>query len=202
MKRRDDAGITQRQVRAAMAGIAELAGRPDVAAEWEPGKERARPVQHEHADQRALFDVLKSRWYRRRISARDSAHTWLEGAKAKGLGSERGWPDVYLHIPWRIDETRPAVAAAVELKAEHERSKVRGSLPYLFNEFPCGKRSSFGLSAEQAYRLQELATIGYQCAVAWGWEEALAFLDQCAGPRPDELPALWVEWAQRSDFDD
>lgn len=201
MKRTPGAGISQWQVRAAMAGMATLASKHDVAAQWDAGKPRAKPVQTEHTMQLELGKRLRTRWYFPGVDARDSAHTLLDGANAKQRGVGKGWPDYVLLVPSVRREGQPClpIRAALELKTPRD-CPAAGPDPYLWRHFPDDQKTSHGLAWLQAYRLREYSEQGYRCAVAWDVAWAITWLDAQAGPRPDELPALWVEWARREEL--
>lgn len=141
-------------------------------AELEAVKPRRRPEQRERVEQAALTDIALLRWwapgYRHHEQARVSR---FEAVALARRGVRPGWPDVTLHIPAVCD--RPPVLAALELKA------------------PGGRPT-----AEQLATLQALEGCGYVTVVAWGWEEAMAWLDAQAGARPASLPMAWVQAEQ------
>ena len=52
--------------------------------------------------------------------------------------------------------------------------------------------SRYGLRASQAETLRDLAGAGVVVSVAWTADDAFAWLDAQAGPRPSVLPEGWA----------
>lgn len=139
-----------------------------------------RYTQLEATEQLILTVQARSRWwwpgYRHHEQAR------MKGREAKQLvqrGVKSGWPDVTLHIPKRFLSTGPdsdlalrnhtvPILAALELKAGKGRP-----------------------TQAQLDTLHELELCGYRTTVAWGWQEAIVWLDEVAGPQPAVMPEGW-----------
>jgi hypothetical protein len=165
-----------------------------------------RQVAHEAADQEALTSAASLKWwwpgYQHHEPARASL---IEKLVLKAQGVKPGWPDVTLHIP-RAPKQKlrgggygtpsPPIAAALELKAERHRPKRPVEREWwlawkVSDEDVERERTHYQLRAAQAWQLQLLAGVGYRTMVAYGWEEALAWLDETAGRRPNVLPEGW-----------
>lgn len=148
----------------------------DARAALASAKPRAKPRKLEQAEQEALTAKARTRWwwpgYRHHMAERQSQSEAFRGSK---LGVRPGWPDVTLHIPATTRDMvtmggwfSTPILAALELK--------------------------FGSNQPTQAQLDTLTLLescGYQCKVAWGHEEALAWLDMAAGPRPEVMPEGW-----------
>jgi len=175
-------------------------------AESSPAARRDNP---EARDQEALTRaVLTTRWYApgyRHIAQERASRG--ERMTLAGRGVVAGEPDVRLEITRQprsgyMDMIRRAV---LELKALERKPASELRPGWWLTWRPQSARSMrYGLSGAQARRLQELDACGLMTMVAYGWEDALAWLDVVAGPRPDELPEVWTRYDhwQRSDAAD
>lgn len=160
--------------------------------------EPTRRVQHEAAEAEHLALEAGRRWWAPGFRHHDTSRvSVIENTQRKERGAGRGWPDYTLHVPNHVMRTyyadRP-LCAALELKRPDLRPKnvVADRWWLLPDVFARAGETHYGLSADQAIQLQILAACGYQTMVAYGAEEALAWLDEVAGPKParDPFPRL------------
>ena len=161
----------------------------------------------ERLEQAALTEAAMMEWwaegYRHHKAERENA---LEAKRGKGEGVRPGWPDVTLHIPrapkqWLnpgYGTPRPPVLAALELKALVHRPTREPEHEWWLSWKPeidplaKNEPTKFGLRWSQARTLQNLAgTEVYRTKVAYGWEEAIEWLREVAGHRPEVLPEGW-----------
>jgi len=183
----------KRYQRATMAGLAELYGNPEQRTEAQqrlideagaPGglAPRRRSVQHESAEMQRLAAWVHRHWWapgwwRWESATMHKREAWRNSSE----GVRAGWPDCGLFIPaygyhTYSPNTRIPVRAVLELKAAH-RKPIRG-----------GKG---GVTDAQRACLGLLEQCGFETAVCYGADEALAQLVEWAGPRPDVLPEGW-----------
>ncbi len=195
--------------RRALDTLAELAGHPALYDEPAP-RRRSRPVQHEREHQSALKLAAESRWwgpgFRHHPQEADSRAERLRSWRG---GMVAGWPDCTLIIPraGKVGQHLPR-HAALELKRPSVGPRRGGKLDasgiepdwwltWLRGLDPrdpldsSAPRSHYGLRENQAATLRDLYLAGWQVSVCWGWEPALAWLDEVAGDRPSQLPEGW-----------
>lgn len=192
--------------------LAQLAGvdltaqqQADIDALPEPAQTKRRRVHHEDAAMDHVAVVVSGRWYLPGFQRfRPETTNVHEGKKRQQQGGARGWPDMGLWVPGRC-------RAVCELKAEHHRpARDPGStwwwldVPLVYalvrdarNEPAMAwriddegeiKAQAHEVRAEQLFWLQTLAATGHATHVAYGAEDAIAWLDEQAGPRPDVMP--------------
>ena len=158
-----------------------------------PIQQRAAPVQYESTEQARLWRMVKkSAWWRPGYWRWEAA-VWTdsEARRRAREGVRPGWPDCGLFIP--ETELKHPVMAALEMKAPQNAPKRAVADRWWLA--PMGKaQSRYGLSREQGAVLATLDALGWDTYVAYGAEDAYAWLDARAGPRPAELPGEWEYW--------
>lgn len=170
---------------------------------------RARPVQVEqqHAARLAAW-AYRHWWYPGWTAIEHRTAHWREADQRSKSGVKTGLPDYVLMIPPRIyysDEpgatvdtwpgiavTRPtpATLCALELKAPH-LAPVKDPGPDWWLDDIGDAASRHGVRREQVLWLRTMAGCGFRTKVAYGADQALAWLVEQAGPRPDVLPEGW-----------
>ena len=165
---------------------------------------RARAMQVEDQHARILAARVYRHWWSpgfHRWEHRTA--NWREAEERVRQGAQTGMPDFWLFVPQgpvcgcvhSVDcvHTRKAVCAVCELKVPHLSPKREVTRRWWLGEWPGEQQSWHGLRKDQWQRLRELEGCGFQTMVAYGADEALAFFVECAGPKPDVLPAEWGE---------
>jgi len=153
---------------------------------------RGAPVQYERADAESLALHVLHRWWAPGFARhRGEAGNVREGLQGLKEGGVSDWPDFTLLVPPCIRTLRwtggppesreHAVTAALELKSIYVRPGT-----------PRGGADQLGaLTPGQLRQLRCMRACGWQTCVAYGWAQALAWLDKVAGPEPTELPTEW-----------
>lgn len=123
----------------------------------------------EHQEQAAVFKFAAlqarrdARWgYLFAIPNGTSASSMAEAVKAKKTGRKRGVPDMFLPIPKHQDGQVLAHGLFIELKRRDGRPS--------------------DVAPEQTKWLTLLAEQGYQTAVAYGWNDAVATIQSYLSP--------------------
>ena len=150
---------------------------------------RARPVQVEDQHARILAARAHRHWWRHgwtRVEHRTD--NWREAEQRQLQGAQTGMPDFWLFIPRMFE--RPCLRAVVELKApQHKPKRVSGQ--WWLGEWPEGQGTWHALRRDQWLWLRRLDRSGFLTFVAYGHDEAEAWLVEVAGPRPAVLPEEW-----------
>lgn len=165
---------------------------------------KAKRTQWEAADMEALMAQVGTRWYREGfIHHMPERASEIERLKGKAKGVRSGWPDVTLHVPMVIAmgqwdalwgaPCRGPIRAALELKAEHKSPQGNPPAEWWLEWKPdidplANEPTRYSLMWSQAKCLQLLHACGYRTMVAYGWREAIEFLDEVSGPKPKVLP--------------
>ena len=152
-------------------------------------KARARPVQVEqqHAHRLATW-AYRHWWYPGWTCIEHrSSHARETDARSQ-QGVKTGLPDSVLLIPARRIED--PIMCALELKAPHLAPKRDPGHEWWLEDFG-DAASRHGLRREQAFWLRTMAGCGFRTKVAYGADQALAWLVEQAGPRPDVMPEGW-----------
>lgn len=155
--------------------------------------EQPAPVQHERTEMESLYRRLRQQWWRWGWWHHEAA-TWddREAQLRHRLGVRPGWPDCELHIP--DPDGGRALAAYCELKRPDLRPRRNVPPRWWLEGLAEGKRSRYGVSGHQLAVLAMLHECGYETMVAYSADEAFQWLDQIAGPRPEQLPRSWRWW--------
>lgn len=164
---------------------------------WAPtsDKPRAKPVQREDAILTHIATEAERRWWEpwfQRWEARGAGP--MVGGQRRQQGAQRGWPDCGLVYPGRESycEVKDVVHRPARdvgrwwVDVELERAIVydRRGQPERVWQYATGKQTRHGVSGPQAFWLCTLAACGHGTHVAYGAEDALAWLDAQAGPEP------------------
>jgi len=154
----------------------------------QPGKERAPPVQHEATEARHLAVEAYRRWWYPGWTAIEHRTAYAREADARGQqGVKTGLPDSMLLIPgspWQMP--RQSVRCVVELKAPSHQPKRDPGEAWWINA--CDGKTHYGLRPDQRWWLRTMAACGFHTFVAFSALEALSWLDEKAGARPEVLP--------------
>lgn len=171
-------------------------------------KRQVRNTKHEASEQIRLTDFVRTRWYApgyRHVEQARPSENKAKMAAMKRAGVRPGVPDVTQRIPprkVRIPIGRgefggtvlwPITLAALELKAPYLRPRTAVEPEWWLawaREQPREGTTRYGLQAAQAIELAILDMCDYRTFVAYGAEEAIAWLDDVAGPEPAE-PIDW-----------
>ena len=173
--------------------------------------ERAEPVQHESPEIIRLGDGIATRWYwpgyRRFEHAVAIAMSPQTKNRRKRERIRGGWPDCGLLIPKRtarglsrkvgamgdLNIYGPTVAYC-EMKAPDRRPRRAVADQWWLEPEQVGTR--YGLTREQGAVLRMLDAMGASTMVAFSADEALAWFDSLAGPRPEVMPECWRYWLE------
>jgi hypothetical protein len=180
----------------------------------EPAAPRARPVQHEASEARSLAVQAYGYWWWPGMMRWEAATASVrEGERRTMEGGKTGWPDFGVFVP-RIEvisKVRPAKAIsswtrqgepwrhvmsepimlAIELKAPLPGKRRKPMEPEWWLEGFGDAGSRLGLRRDQAQWLRVLHGCGFRTCVAYGAAEALSWIVEQCGPKPDELPEGW-----------
>lgn len=173
---------------------------------------RARPVQVEqqHAERLAAW-AYRHWWYPGWTAIEHRTAHWREADQRSRSGVKTGLPDYVLMIPGAARRQRvnryddrgilkscdveevggDGVLCALELKAPHH-APAKDPGPDWWLEDIGDAASRYGVRREQLFWLRTMAGCGFRTKVAYGADQALAWLSAQAGPRPDVLPEEWT----------
>lgn len=176
---------------------------------------RAKPVQVEAQHMQRLANWAYSRWWWPGFERWDAGGLMVQqGGRRQQEGAKRGWPDCGLFIPatpsGHPDGSSSLLNAAVEIKAPHHAPRRAIDEQWWLEPLPVrwtvdsdgdparqvevdGKwqYGRHSVSADQLCKLRVLDGCGWATFVAYGADEALAWLCEQAGPKPDVMPEGW-----------
>lgn len=155
--------------------------------------QRATPVQREAPEMERLWRAVRGRWWRPGWWRWEAA-AWSEAEARRRAreGVRAAWPDCGLLIPPMYPYV--PVTAYCEMKAPDRRPKRTVAEQWWLEPDQTGSR--YGLTREQGAVLRMLAHMGASTMVAYSADEALAWFDALAGPRPEVLPECWRYWVE------
>lgn len=144
-----------------------------------------------------LWRAVRGRWWRPGWWRWEAA-AWSEAEARRRAreGVRAAWPDCGLLIPRPepyYERARHTVGY-VEMKAPDRRPRRDVAEQWWLEPDQIGSR--YGLTREQGAVLRMLDAMGASTLVAYSADEALAWFDLLAGPRPEVMPECWRFWLE------
>ena len=167
-------------------------------------------TQHEAQQQATLSKWAKLQWWGDGYYHHEAAtESWLTARRNWQKGAGAGWPDVTVMVPglmWLREQpgaggmaeavSKPATLIALELKRDDDALRPQRRTGHWWLAWArelnaddswhikATEPTRHGLSARQALQLLRMHECGWRTMVAYGFDEAKAWLEREIGPRP------------------